>query len=107
MEKYCKQGEMMISDKSYKSYSMKQASRQLKNIVSFVERGHSVGLTRNGEPIAMLVSVAEYQALRSLPKQDFWGALKEFRCRYADEPDDCQEVFSGIRETSPGRDVSW
>lgn len=94
----------MIADKSY---SMKQAARQLRNIVSFVEQGHSVGLTRDGEPVAMLVSVAEYRSLRAAPKQDFWGALKEFRCQYADEPDDCQEVFSGIRETSPGRDMSW
>lgn len=94
----------MISDKSY---SMKHASRQLQNIVSFVEQGHSVGLTRDGEPVALLVSVAEYRSLCAAPKQDFWGALQEFRCRYADEPDDSQEVFSGIRETSPGRDISW
>jgi prevent-host-death family protein len=86
---------------------MKQAARQLKNIVSFVEQGHSVGLTRDGEPVAILVSVAEYQSLRAGPKQNFWQALKEFRSQYADEPDDCQKVFSGIRDTSPGRDVSW
>ena len=94
----------MISDKSY---SMKQAARQLKNIVSFVEQGHSVGLTRDGEPVAILVSVAEYQSLRSAPKQDFLQALKKFRNQYADEFDDCQEVFAGIRDTSPGREVSW
>ncbi len=97
----------MISDKSY---SMKQAARQLQNIVSFVEQGHSVGLTRDGEPVAMLVSVAEYQSLRAVPQQDFWEALKEFRRRYTDEPDDSKEVkemFSGIRENSPGRDISW
>jgi len=94
----------MISDKSY---SMKQAARQLQNIVNFVEQGHSVGLTRDGEQVAILVSVAEYQLLSSAPKQDFRQALKAFRCQYADEPDDCQEVFSGIRETSPGREVSW
>ena len=94
----------MISDKSY---NMKQAARQLKNIVSFVEQGHSVGLTRDGEPVAILVSVAEYQSLHSAPKQDFFQALKKFRNQYADELDDCQEVFSGIRETSPGREASW
>ncbi len=44
----------------------------------------------------MLVSVAEYQSIRAVPKQDFWQALKEFRAQYADEPDDCQEVFSWI-----------
>ncbi len=93
----------MISDKSY---NMKQAAQQLKNIVSFVEQGHSVGLTRDGEPVAMLVSVAEYLSLRSASKQDFRQALKAFRCQYADEPDDCQEVLSGIWKTSPGKKVS-
>ena len=93
--------------KSDKSYNMKQAARQLKNIVSFVEQGHSVGLTRDGEPVAILLSVAEYQSLRSAPKQNFLQALKKFRNQYADEFDDYQEVFSGIRETSPRRKVSW
>ena len=92
---------------SDKSYSMKQAARQLKNIVNFVERGHSVGLTRNGEPVAILVSVTEYRSLRSAPKQDFLQALKKFRNQYTDDSDDCREVFAGIRETSPGREVSW
>ena len=94
----------MMSDKSY---NMKQAARQLQNIVSFVEQGHSVGLTRDGKPVAILVSVTEYRSLRSAPKQDFLQALKKFRNQYADEFDDCGEVFAGIRETSPGREVSW
>lgn len=38
--------------RSDKSYSMKQAVRQLPSIVSFVEQGHSVGLTRDGEAVA-------------------------------------------------------
>ncbi|MDU9051148.1 MAG: hypothetical protein Q3M30_20080 [Candidatus Electrothrix sp. Rat3] len=38
----------MISDKSY---SMKQAARQLQNIVNFVEQGQSVGLARDEEPV--------------------------------------------------------
>ncbi|MCI5160349.1 MAG: type II toxin-antitoxin system prevent-host-death family antitoxin, partial [Candidatus Electrothrix sp. AUS1_2] len=46
-------------------------------------------------------------SLRSSPKQDFLQALKKFRNQYADEFDDCQEVFAGIRDTSPGREVSW
>ncbi len=90
-----------------KCCTMKQASRRLRDIVSFVESGHSVELTRRGKPVAMLISVEEYQALHAPAKQDFWSALQEFRNRLGEEADDFAELFSGVRETSPGREMSW
>jgi antitoxin Phd len=87
--------------------TMKQATRRLRDIVSFVENGHSVELTRRGKPVAVLISVEEYQSLHAPAKQDFWSALQEFRSRQEDETDDCAELLSGVRDTSPGRKVSW
>jgi hypothetical protein len=42
-----------------------------------------------------------------MPQGDFWQALQEFRRQYADDLFDFDEVLADVRETSPGRDMSW
>jgi prevent-host-death family protein len=86
---------------------MTQASQQLSDILNFVEQGHSVELTRHGEPVAVLVSITEYQSLHAQSQGNFWQALQEFRRQYADDLFDFDKALADVRETSPGRDMSW
>lgn len=90
-----------------KSYSIADARENLAAIVRDVERISAVELTRRGKPVAVLLSIGEYRRL-SAGKKSFWDAYSEFRDevdprRLGIEP----ELFEGLRDVSPGREMSW
>ena len=90
-----------------KCYTLTQAARALPDILSFVEGGHSVEVTRHGKSVAVVISVAEYQATHVAREGDFWQALQQFRQQYADDLFDLSDTLADIRESSPGREVPW
>jgi prevent-host-death family protein len=90
-----------------RSYSIAEARQDLAALLHRLERQPHIELTRRGVPVAVLLSMQEYQRL-SAPKRGFWEAYQGF-ARDADlpglgiEP----EVFEGVREPGPGREVRW
>jgi prevent-host-death family protein len=86
-------------------YSVDQAQTHLEQILTEVEQGVSVELTRSGKRVAVLISTEEYDQLRS-SKTSFWKALQGFRQQLELENIDIEpEIFEGIRDKSPGREV--
>lgn len=86
-------------------YSVDQAQTHLAQILTEVEQGVSVELTRSGKRVAVLISTEEYDQLR-LGKTSFWLALQGFRQQLELENIDVEpEIFEGIRDKSPGREV--
>jgi prevent-host-death family protein len=90
-----------------KKYSIAEARHNLAALVHHVERISSIELTRRGEPVAVLLSIQEYQRLLS-KQTNFWDAYSAFRrsidlARLNIEP----SVFEGVRDPSPGREVRW
>jgi prevent-host-death family protein len=90
-----------------KRYSIAEARHNLAAIVHEAERAAPIELTRRGEPVAVLLSIAEYRRL-SGTANSFWEAYAAFRdsidlSQLQIEPD----VFDGTRDASPGREVSW
>jgi len=90
-----------------KRYSIAEARHNLAAIVHEAERAPAIELTRRGEPVAVLLSITEYRRLAAKPS-NFWDAYLVFRnsvdlAQLQIEPD----VFEGIRDRSPGREVSW
>jgi len=89
-----------------KQYSIAEARNRFTAIVRDVERESAVELTRRGKPVAVLLSIQEYKRL-SGNKGGFWKAFTAFRNRVnlqelGIEPD----IFTGLRDQSPGREVS-
>jgi len=88
-----------------KQIAIAEARANLPALLREVECGAAVELTRRGKPVAVLLSVHEYQRLTE-PKGGFGKALREFREKY-----DLEEMwkdgdpFEGVRDRSPGRDV--
>jgi antitoxin Phd len=88
-------------------YSIAEAKNKLPSLIHSVEKGPSVRLTRRGRPVAVLLSIQEYERLQQ-KKGNFWQALKAFRSIAENEgieitgPD-----FDGLRDNSPGREVDW
>ncbi len=88
-----------------KQFSIAEAKNRLPNIIHNVEKGPHVELTRRGKPVAMLLSIQEYERL-SRKYTGFWSAISEFRRKFKDEGIDISESdFKGLRDLSFGREI--
>lgn len=80
--------------------SIADARNRLSALVHEVERGHPVCLTRRGRPVAVLLSLREYERLGAR-WPDLWEAIESFRR----QTDLCQlevdEIFAGVRDVPP------
>ena len=86
-------------------YTIAEAKSKLPSIVHAVEDGGFVKLTRHGRPVAVLLSLGEYERLTRC-REGYWDALKAFRnamekegIRLADDD------LEGLRDDSCGREI--
>ena len=87
-----------------KQFSIAEAKGKLPAIIHSVEEGPSVQLTRHGKPVAVLLSIREYELLM-LKKKGFWNALIEFRNAIEKEGIKItDDDFKKLRDTSSGRE---
>ena len=84
-------------------YTISEAKNRLPSIIHSVERVPSVKLTRRGRPVAILLSIKEYEKLVN-KNIGFWNALTDFR-KQAGELGISDKDFEGIRDRSSGRTV--
>jgi prevent-host-death family protein len=88
-----------------KRYSIAEARHNLAAIVHELEAQPVIELTRRGEPVAVLISFDTYQHLHVEPPS-FREAYTAFRATL--DPavlDDETDIFEGVRDASPGREV--
>ncbi len=84
-------------------YSIATACNQLTSLVHTVESGSPVELTRRGQPVAVLVSLRDFERL-SGERPDLWQSIQKFRQEADLEGLAIDEVYAGIRDRSPGRE---
>ncbi len=89
------------------SYSIAEARNRFAELVHDLDHVSQIEVTRRGQPVAVLVSVAEFERLRT-GGLTFWNAYTAFGQAFdlgalKIEP----EVFTGLRELSPGREMTW
>lgn len=91
-----------------KTYSIAEAKNRLSRVVHEAEATAPVELTRRGQPVAMVISIEDYQELQA-PRRTFWEAVQNFRTQHdMDSLDiDPDEIFGDVKDRSPGRDFSW
>ena len=86
-------------------FSIAEAKNRLPSIIHYVEKGPYVKLTRRGKPVAVLLSIQEYERL-SRKYSGFWSALSAFRQNIQDKGIEISDMdFDGLRDTSAGREV--
>jgi prevent-host-death family protein len=87
-----------------KRYSVTEAQESLSDVLRDAEEGGRVELLEKGSPIAILLSIQEFERLRE-QHPTFWEAYQEFRRDFDPEQDgiDPDEVFGNLRD--PGRDL--
>ena len=90
-----------------KEFSITEAKSKLHSLVHSIEEGPSVTLTRHGRPVAVLVSIREYERLNR-KREGFWRALTAFRNAMEKESIEISDSdFETLRDTSPGREGEW
>ena len=89
-----------------KTYSVAEARQNFARLIRSAERGRAIEITRRGEPVAVLLSAAEYLALTG-ERPFFVEALAVVRKRLGvDGLGIGDEEFEGLRDESPGREVA-
>ncbi len=89
-------------------YSVAQARDHFAQIIHEAEKGKPIQIMRRGKPVAVVLSLDEYQRLTS-KQVGFGEGLAEFRQNYQIQkleidPDD---VFNDVRDHCAGREVSF
>lgn len=89
-----------------RQHSIAEARNNLPKLVREAEAGKPVELTRRGESVAVLLGRREYERL-VMRNRRFSEAWNEFK-RDVDLRDlqiDPDEIFDGVRDPLPGRNV--
>ncbi|SPD74300.1 conserved hypothetical protein [uncultured Desulfobacterium sp.] len=87
-------------------YTIVDAKNKLTSIIHSVERGQAVKLTRHGRPVAVLLSLKDYQRLNR-KREGYCSALNSWRKNMEKEEGVVVigEEFEGVRDNSSGREV--
>lgn len=84
--------------------SVTEASRYLPALINQVTEGKTVELTLDGEPVAVILSHRNFEELTSVRDSfadAYWHFAESFKLSELDiDPD---QLFSGVRDVSPGR----
>ncbi len=89
------------------SFSIAEARHNLAAVVHQLEHQSRIQLTRRGKPVAVLLSLREYDRL-TIGTQDFWGMYATFTATVdlpglAIDP----QLFTEGRDRSTGREMNW
>lgn len=87
-------------------YTIAEAKNRLPSIIHLVEKGPSVKLTRRGRPVAVLISIEEYDRLHP-QKGNLWTSLQLVRKNIENwEVEISDKDFADIRDKAPGREFN-
>lgn len=95
----------MYTSQMKKLYSVGSARANLPTILNDVQSGRVVQVTRRGQPVAVIMSPAEYATLERR-ESTFGEACTEFRERFGIQDFGLDKgFFRALRDPKPGRKV--
>ena len=87
--------------------SVAEARQNFARLIRRAQQGKAIEITRRGESVAVLLSASEYLSLTG-DRTSFVEAIDRIRKRLdVNELEIGDEEFAGLREASPGREVSF
>jgi len=88
-------------------YSIAEARNRFAEIVHDLKHVSRVEVTRRGRPVAILISIEEFEMLRA-GSVTFTSAYEAFRNTfYLAKAEIEPKAFEDLRDPSPGREMSW
>lgn len=89
-----------------KQISIVEARDHFTELVRQVEKNSGVQLTRRGKPVAVILSMSEFDRLQK-GEGNFWDSYLVFRAQFdLDELAIEPEIFAEARDRTAGRDVT-
>ncbi len=95
----------MATKKTSRQVSTAEARRDWARVLRTAERGSAVEVTRNGQPVAALVSIAQYRALQQTAGGTLADVLRALRAQIVPADLAGPDPFADVRDPSPGRKV--
>lgn len=95
---------IMMYMKRQRRLSIAETRKNLAAVVRSVEKGDVVEITRRGEPVAVLLSARDYEGL-TRGYGDLWEAIRAFRESTDLSKLHLGDVYTDVRDRSPGRKV--
>lgn len=88
-------------------YSIAEARDNFAQVVHTAEQGKSVEITRRGKPVAVVLSLEEYQRLTNQLR--FGEGLEAFRQKYQVQNLDIDpdNIFEDVRDKTTGHEVEF
>ena len=93
-------------DRQKQIYSIAEARNSLPALVHQAETSSAVQLSRRGKPVAMIISIADYQKMieNSL---DWWSLVQQQRASGHLSAEAADGEFEGLRSKEAGRTVDF
>ena len=89
------------------TYSIAEARNRFAEIVHDLKNVSKVEVTRRGQPVAVLISIEEFEMLRA-GNVSFTSAYEAFRSKVdLAKAEIAPEVFEDLRDPSQGREMNW
>ncbi len=82
-----------------------EARRDWAKVLHAAERGGAVEVTRNGQPVAAVISIEQYRALLSAKKGTFADVIAWLKANVDPRDLEGPDPWEDARESAPGRDV--
>ena len=99
-------GELATCSVVWHEYSVAEARQHFARLIERAQQGRTIEITRRGKPVAVLLSASEYSAITG-ERPSFVDAVRQVRERLGvDELEIGDAEFEGLREESPGREIS-
>jgi prevent-host-death family protein len=97
---------MRMTTMAANKVSVAEARQHFARLIERAQQGKTIEITRRGEPVAVLLSASEYSAITG-ERPSFIDAMRQVRERLGvDELEIGDAEFEGLREESPGREIS-
>jgi len=88
-----------------KQYSIADARKNLPTVVDEAQAGSEVQITRRGQPVAVVVSVDQFERMKT-ERATFADSYRAFRRRFPEGKGNLSAgTFKGLRERGVGRKV--
>ena len=82
-----------------------QARRDWAKVLRSAERGTAVEVTRNGQPVAAVISIDQYRKLQETKKETLSDVIAQFRANVNPRDLEGPDLWTDARDHSPGREV--
>ena len=88
-----------------KQMTAAQVRREWAKVLRSAERGTTVEVTRNGQPVAVVISIDAYRKLEGATKETLSDVIAHLR--ESVDPQDLEgpDPWEDLRDRSPGREI--